>query len=182
VKKKVIFGLVVGMFICSIPIQALASIIYDEMVDGDAPSPIGSINLGVLGLGSNVVQGWLPGNDDFDGFSFTVASNYQVDSLTLLDFIGPGGSFDFSPGKGTSVIPAIFDSNIGDNLLDLVLVSSPLNVGTYDFQVRTGNNFNEFYAIDIEVAPVPEPATMLLLGTGLVGVAGAARRKKKNQA
>jgi hypothetical protein len=41
------------------------------------------------------------------------------------------------------------------------------------------NGGPERFSFAAESQPVPEPATMVLFGTGLAGLAGAARRKRK---
>ncbi len=94
--------------------------------------------------------------------------NGQV-TLTILD--GDDQIFDFSglfkPGQGN-----------GEFFVDFHGI---YNIKSALFSVPGGDNSagNEFSVAGFTAAPVPEPATLLMFGTGLLGLAGIRRKTKK---
>lgn len=97
--------------------------------------------------------------------------------------------FDTQPG-GTGTGMGFLESfNVTINSLDLAITGVHMDLfsvdgdGTLDLgssDRRTVNAFAPFsHDAEFNPAPVPEPTTILLFGTGLIGLAGVARRKKK---
>jgi hypothetical protein len=110
---------------------------------------------------------------DFVGKEVTITPKGKKRIFEIADI---GGHDLLNPGweDVPSVLSLDFKTQTGER--------APDNGGLYSFLFK-GNRHRDLklmeFATSTATKPAPEPATMLLFGTGLVGLAGLARRKRK---
>lgn len=127
--------------------------------------PLGDYLAATLGIGNTLALPDLA-NDSFDVFLF----------VDINQFIAQGGT---QPPVGTifSVVNGI-SPQLPGVLIGLSEIHLDPNLGLVNSNPFTG----DVYALGtVNITATPEPATMLLLGTGLAGVGAAVYRRRKHR-
>jgi hypothetical protein len=168
----------------------------DEIIpEGGGAVDFGGANWGVYQSDGNVTMG----NDNGevstmtyvdsvgDGFNGDVLDN----SVTWTGTLGPGIYSLFIGGASQTDLVSLFEEVQQGTPQGCTGVSSSCN-GTFFgnpsnpsdpastdpyFKLRGARNMHISMAVNGDVSPVPVPAAVYLFGTGLVGLAGMARRK-----
>ncbi|MEA2107911.1 MAG: PEP-CTERM sorting domain-containing protein [Pseudomonadota bacterium] len=117
----------------------------------------------------NQLNGWETHSVALEESNFLRWPNYDADTQTFADLLSDYDSIGLYLFSGTDTISNI-DGGTGtwDN-------NRLLHYGAYNDSGTATWGLDNFQA-----APVPEPATILLLGIGLLGLVGYSRKRKKS--
>jgi hypothetical protein len=114
-----------------------------------------------------VTPGNLPGGN-------TLTPNFIADTMFSADSEnGSGKGID----QATDVLGIVYTVPTGLSAIESQLLSGDLRIGMHVRSQGTDGQSDAY--VNVNRVPVPEPTTMLLLGLGLVGLAGARRKFKK---
>jgi PEP-CTERM motif len=111
---------------------------------------------------------------------YNVTLNVYADDTTGVSLFDPSFNLlalpNFTPGTYCAISAIGCISGVGDTGGHFSMFLTP---GTYTFAFPTYQVSGSGYGLMFygEAVPTPEPASMALLGTGLIGIAGAIRRK-----
>jgi hypothetical protein len=169
----------------------------------------GGVYQATPGISSGTAATWnyeFSANVNWDGLSATtladviVALEIDTDPSAAVSYVGPFDVFALwtdnevgtnATGNGAGVVD---NSNLGNynvvqnsqNLGWSPLPFDPLADGIYDFRLSvyssTDTNFtNPLAQTTMQVVVTPEPSSMVLLGIGMVGLAGYGLRRRKQR-